>query len=72
MMLDCEELEDDTVLYVGRVMGADDESVLFRYVDPPGVWDEEAERIPYQSITSVRFGDRYSTVLARYVNPFPR
>jgi hypothetical protein len=33
------------------------------------LWDEETESIPYDGITSARFGDRYTTVLARYVHP---
>jgi hypothetical protein len=68
VILDSEEYEDEP-MYVGRVVGAGADAVSFRYVDALGAWDAEPDGIPYEDITAVRFGDRYTTILARYIPP---
>lgn len=65
-----EEPEGDGDVWVGRVLRAGDESATFRYVSPRGRWDEP-EAIPYDDVTLLTFGDGYTTVLARHVEPFP-
>ena len=62
------ESESDGDVWVGRVLGAGDTAAWFHYVSPVGVWDAEPEEIDYDDVTLVRFGDRYTTVLARYVD----
>lgn len=59
---------DDGDFWVGRVLGAGETSVAFHYVSPVGVWDAEPEEIEYDDVTRVCFGDRYTTVLARYTD----
>lgn len=68
VILDCEEYDDEP-MYVGRVVEAGAATVSFRCVDALGVWDAAPDDVPYEQITAVRFGDRYTTILARYVPP---
>lgn len=63
-----DESDADVALWVGRVLGAGDTAATFHYVSPVGVWAVEPEEIDYDDVTRVCFGDRYTTVLARYVD----
>jgi hypothetical protein len=47
--------------YIGPVVACEDHSVVIHYFDACGAW-QNVERVPYREITSVRFGDRYSTI----------
>lgn len=51
---------------LGRIESVKRDRVLIRYVDSEGIWQEPVE-IPFQGITSVTFGDRYSQVFSKYV-----
>ena len=63
-----EDESDVDALVVGRVLGAGETAAAFHYVSPVGVWEAEPEEIDYDEVTRVCFGDRYTTVLARYVD----
>jgi hypothetical protein len=56
--------------YIGPVLACDDRYVEIHYFDGCGVW-QRPERVPYRGITSMQFGDRYSTIHYRHLPPRP-
>jgi hypothetical protein len=66
-----QEEYDGEPMDVGPIVGVRDDAVLLRYVDAAGVWDDEPTEIPLADVTRVEFGDRYSTVFAKYAGPPP-
>lgn len=63
-----DETDAEVALWAGRVLAAGETSVAFHYVSPVGAWEAEPEEIEYDDVTRVCFGDRYTTVLARYTD----
>jgi hypothetical protein len=57
-------------IYIGPVIACEDHSVVIHYFDSCGKW-QKVERVQYRGITSVKFGDRYSTIHFRYLSPQP-
>lgn len=53
--------------YIGRIETVKNHSVLLRYFDADGVWEEVPTKIPYRGITSVTFGSRYVDVFSKYL-----
>ena len=52
--------------YVGYVRKIKKSSIIFSAIDADGVWCDDIE-IKYSKITSVTFGDRYSTTWQKYL-----
>ena len=55
--------------YIGPVVACEDHSVLIHFFDACGQW-QKIERVQYRTITSVKFGDRYSMIHYRHL-PLP-
>lgn len=51
---------------IGRIKKVKKSSVIFKSFDGDGVWQPKI-KIPFSDITSVQFGDRYSTYWKRYL-----
>lgn len=51
---------------LGRIEQVKRDRVIMRYFNSEGVWQDSVE-IPFQGITSVTFGDRYSELFSKYV-----
>jgi hypothetical protein len=68
VLVEREDAGDDGDIWVGRLLGAGETAAALRYVNPLGVWDAGVDDIDYDDVTVVRFGDRYTTVLARYTD----
>ena len=52
---------------IGRIKKVKKSSVIFKSFDGDGVWQPKI-KIPFSDITSVQFGDRYSTYWKRYLD----
>jgi hypothetical protein len=57
--------------YIGPVIACEEHSVLIHYFDGCGQW-QKVERVQYRGITSVKFGNRYSTIHYRHLPPQPK
>src|ERR1041385_2969403 len=62
IILENERKED---FYIGPVVSCEAHSVLIHHFDGCGQW-QKVWRVQYRSITSVKFGDRYSTIHFRH------
>lgn len=56
----------DSFFYLGYVSKIKKSSVIFSAIDADGVWYDNIE-ITYSKVTSVTFGDRYSTTWQEYL-----
>jgi hypothetical protein len=63
-------LEDEVrdSFHIGPILEAQGKHVAIHYFDPCGRL-RDVEKLPYSRITSMRFGDRYSTTHAKYLTP---
>lgn len=52
--------------YIGKIKKVKKHSVVIKHFDAFGVWQKKIH-IPYSEISSVRFGDRYSTNWKKYL-----
>lgn len=59
--------EDEWEYYIGRIEKVYKTKVIFLHFDADGVWQEKPVEIPFSSITSVSFDNRYVTVFSKYV-----
>ena len=59
--------KDDRFFYVGYVRKIKKSSIIFSAIDADGAWYDNIE-ITYSKITSVTFGDRYSTTWQKYLS----
>ena len=53
-------------IWVGLLTGCDNKSAIIRNFSPCGEW-QDVEHVPYRLITSIKFGDRYTTTHFRYL-----
>lgn len=53
--------------YVGKIRKVKKSSVILSPFDADGKWFDDVE-LPFSEITSVTFGDRYSTVFGEYIS----
>ena len=58
--------KDERFFYIGYVSKIKKSSVIFSAIDADGAWNDNIE-ITYSRITSVTFGDRYSTTWQKYL-----
>lgn len=58
--------KSDRFFYIGYVSKIKKLSIIFSVIDADGVWYDNIE-ITYSKITSVTFGDRYSTTWQEYL-----
>jgi hypothetical protein len=65
------ENERQDVFVIGPVVACDSRSVSIHYFDACGQWCD-IQRIGIRAITSVTFGDRYSTIHFRNLPPRPK
>jgi hypothetical protein len=63
VILQNERTED---FYIGPVTDVTESAVVTHYFDGCGEW-MDPERIPFSKITSMQFGDRYSTTYAKHL-----
>lgn len=61
------ENEPDDLFIIGRIEKVLKSKLWIRGFDANGIWDEEVTEIPYSSITSVRWDDRYSSTWQTYL-----
>jgi hypothetical protein len=59
-----DELRDE--FYIGPILEVGSKKVVVHYFDPCGRL-RNAENVLYSRITSMKFGDRYSTIYAKYL-----
>jgi hypothetical protein len=57
----------DCFFYVGYISKIKKSSIFFSAIDADGIWYDDIEII-YSKITSVTFGDRYSTTWQKYLS----
>ena len=67
VVLENERKED---FWIGPIIQQDVRWVFIHYFDSTGDW-MRLERVPYRVLTVLRFGDRYSTIHAKYLPPRP-
>lgn len=55
--------------WVGVLKGCTKSAALIHYFNPVGVFDEDVDKVPFRSITSLQFGDRYTSTHFKYLKP---
>lgn len=68
VVVDCEALKNPSFI-IGPIVEVAKNSVYIRYYDAEGRLDQQASKVKFRDITSLRFNDRYSTVLRKYLKP---
>ena len=53
--------------WIGEVKNVTDKSVSIHNYDPDGVLDDKPKNIKFDTISVVKFDDRYSTVFRKYL-----
>ena len=66
VIVECER-KDGEDFCIGVVTGVTDDSVGIHQFDAVADWDPAPTIVPFDDITHVRFGDRYTSVYAHYV-----
>ncbi len=66
VILESEHKDKDDDFYIGPIEKITKTSVVIRWFDAVGEWGE-CDSVPFSKITSMRFGDRYSTTYAKYL-----
>lgn len=68
VMLDIslERVINKSDFFVGKVDEIYDDAIMFREVNPLGIYKKRRKRIFYEDITMVSFGNHYSEMLDRY------
>lgn len=59
--------QDEWEYWIGRIEKVCGTKVIFRHFDADGIWRDEPSEIPFSSITSVSFDNRYVSVFSKYV-----
>lgn len=59
--------QDEWEYWIGRIEKVCRTKVIFRHFDADGIWRDEPSEIPFSSITSVSFDNRYVSVFSKYV-----
>lgn len=67
MIIVDDEKRDAGRLYIGAVSEVKKHSVMLRYFDADGIWQEEPVRIRFKDIQTVTFGSRYVDIFSKYV-----
>lgn len=68
VIIECEELGEED-FYIGKVVEATETEVKILYYNTMYRWNKVPDKIQYDSITLVSFGDRYSTISSKYCRP---
>ncbi len=55
--------------WVGVLKGCTKTAAMIQYFNPMGVFDENIDHVPFRSITSLQYGDRYTTTHFKYLKP---
>ncbi len=55
--------------WVGILKGCNKTAALLHYFSPTGKIDADIDRVPFRSITSVQYGNRYTTTHYKYLKP---
>src|SRR6185295_10490642 len=71
VIVECEARNGDDDFYLGPVVAVAGDAVAVHHVDGTAVWDKEPSVIPFDAITRVRFGERYTDVFARHAGEPP-
>lgn len=59
--------EDYLDFWIGEIVNVTDESIAIHNYDPNGILDEEPKSISFDSISSLKFLDSYSTTFRKYL-----
>lgn len=66
VIIENENPEDDS-FDIGPIMEVRDKSVFIKYFNPSGFLDEDLTEISWNSITIVKFDDRYANIFGKYL-----
>jgi len=58
---------DDSDFFIGKIKSVHKKQVIMREFDANGVWNKETTKIPYSTITTMKFGSRYVDVFSKYL-----
>lgn len=69
LIVDCDlrdgDVEDD--FFLGPIVAISDDSLAIHAVSATAEWYDEIDKVPYNEITDIRFGDHYSSAYLKYV-----
>jgi hypothetical protein len=66
IIIECEDI-DEGKFYIGKIIEVTKNAVSFLYFDGVGKWDDASTIIYFKDITSIKFEDRYTTIISKYV-----
>lgn len=66
IIIESENLVDGE-FYIGKITKVYKESLLLLCFNEIGEWDEKPIKILFKDITSVKFNDRYTTIISKYL-----
>jgi hypothetical protein len=70
VIVECEFNDDERdEFYIGRIERVNQASFSLRHFDALGRWDAAPTQIRYESVTKVRFAERYIEVFSRHLRP---
>lgn len=55
--------------WVGVLKGCTKTSAMIHYFSSTGVFDESIDRVPFRTITSLQYGDRYTSTHYKHLKP---
>lgn len=68
IIVEKESLVDDECNFaIGKIVKVLRSSVIFKYFDADGIWQDDTYEIPFSQITSVTFASRYVDVYSKYI-----
>jgi hypothetical protein len=59
--------EDYLDFWIGEIVNVTNKNVEIHNYDPDGILDEKPKAISFDSICTLKFGDRYSTIFRKYI-----
>ncbi|QEC44017.1 hypothetical protein [Pseudobacter ginsenosidimutans] len=71
VIVECED-NDEPDFTIGPIKKIYKNKVGIQYYDPTGKLDVELTSVPYNEITIIKFGDRYSTTFRKYLRESTR
>jgi hypothetical protein len=66
IIVECEDKEDPDFV-IGPIKRVNKDYVSIQYYDPTGKLENKLTKVKFKDITTVKFGDRYSTTFRKYL-----